>query len=322
VKLTVDCLLDHQMLALHSGSALACLLAMGQIKTLDQALEAVVCDQYDVPFVGDYPIAAIAVAADGLEVGEAYWLRADPVHLRLQRDCFSLDETVPLPLEPELAEEMLASLNQHFRQNAHSGSEPEVAFLIGLSGAWYLRCLQKPIMTTSLPSIVAGKNIHQFLPQGEDRSKWVGLLNEVQMIWHEHPANLARGAKGLEAANSIWLSGGGCFPKFIGPPRAEWLMANSAFYQGLALWSNTPYESLPTHLDAALNKPMVRIQLASSATLDLLWFKPILAALKAKKITQLTINLGCYDQSLSINIKPIDRYKFWRKPKPVQYYFP
>ena len=241
--------------------------------------------------------------------------------MRLQRDCFSLDETVPLPLEPNIAEEMLASLNQHFQQEVPPGSEPEVTFLIGTSGAWYLRCLRNPSITTTLPSIVAGKNIHQFLPQGEGKSKWVGVLNEVQMICHEHPANLAREATGLEAVNSVWLSGGGCFPEFIGTPKEECLMANSAFYQGLALWSGTFYESLPAHLGVILNKPNVRMQLASNEALDLLWFKPILAALKAKKITQLTINLGCYDQSLSINIKPIDCYKFWRKTKPLQYYF-
>ena len=48
----------------------------------------------------------------------------------------------------------------------------------------------------------------------------------------------------------------------------------------------------------------------------------ILVALRAKKITQLTLNLGCYDQSLNVNIKPIDQYKFWRKSKPMQHYLP
>ena len=138
MKLTVDCLLDHQTMTLSKHSALSRLLAMGQIKTLDQTLEALLCDQFSVPLVGDYPMAAIAAAADGLDVDKAYWLRADSVHLRLQRDCFSLDESVPLPILSMHAEQMLESLNRHFALdlNADSG-KPEYQFFIGTSGAWY-----------------------------------------------------------------------------------------------------------------------------------------------------------------------------------------
>ena len=323
MKLTVDCLLDHQTITLPKHSALSCLLAMGQIKTLDQNLEALLCDQYAVPLDGDYPMAAIAALADGLDVAKAYWLRADPVHLRLQRDCFSLDEAVPLPLLSDHAEQMLESLNRHFalELNAASG-EPEYKFFIGISGAWYLRCQRQPSITTTLPSVAAGKNSHQFLPQGEGAVQLIALLNEVQMLLHEHPANLAREAQGVEAVNSIWLSGGGFLPKLNGSTSSELLMSNSVFYQGLALWAKAPYQPLSANMELILTNREVRMQLASSEGLDLLWFKPILVALRAKKITQLTLNLGCYDQSLNVNIKPIDQYKFWRKSKPMQHYLP
>lgn len=308
---------------LSKHSALACLLAMGQTKTLDQALEALLCDQYSVPLEGDYPMAAMAAMADGLEVGNDYWLRADPVHLRLQRDCFSLDESVPLPLESIHAKQMLESLNRHFALDLNAGSgDPEYQFFIGTSGAWYLCCQQQPSITTSLPSVAAGKNSHQFLPQGEDAAKLIGLLNEVQMLLHEHPSNLIREAQGVETVNSIWLSGGGCMPKRTGSSRTDLLMANTAFYQGLALWADAPYQSLSADMDEVLMNPAVRMQLASSEELDTLWFKPILTALFTKKITELTLNLGCYDQSLSVNIKPLDRYKFWRKANSVQHYLP
>jgi hypothetical protein len=323
VKLTVDCLLDHQTITLSKYSALASLLALGQIKTLDQTLEALLCDQYSVPLGGDYPMAAIAAVADGLDVANAYWLRADPVHLRLQRDCFSLDESVPLPLESAHAEQMLESLNRHFALDLNAAlGEPEYQFFIGTSGAWYLRCQHNPNITTTLPSIAAGKNSHQFLPQGEGAVKLIRLLNEVQMLLHEHPSNLIREAQGVEAVNGIWLSGGGFLPKLMGTANTDLLMSSSAFYQGLALWANTSYQSSPANMNVILTHRSVRMQLASSDDVDALWFKPILAALCTKKITQLTLNLGCYDQSLSVNIKPHDRYKFWRKAKPVQHYLP
>jgi len=323
VKLTVDCLLDHQTIALSEYSALANLLAMGQIETLDQSLEALLCDQYSVPLEGDYPMAAIAAAADGLDLANAYWLRADPVHLRLQRDCFSLDESVPLPLESAHAEQMLESLNRHFALDSNEASgEAEYQFFIGTSGAWYLRCQHQPNITTTLPSVAAGKNSHQFLPQGKGAAQLIGLLNEVQMLLHEHPSNLMREAQGVEAVNSIWLSGGGFLPKLMGAANADLLMSGSAFYQGLALWADTSHQSLPANMDVILTNRAVRIQLSTSEDTDALWFKPILAALCTKKITQLTLNLGCYDQCLIVNIKPLDRYKFWRKAKPVQHYLP
>lgn len=321
MKLTIDCLLDHQTIALSKHSALSSLLAIGQIKMLGQTLEALLCDQYAVPLEGDYPMAAIAAAADGLDVTKDYWLRADPVHLRLQRDCFSLDEAIPLPLLSIHAEQMLESLNRHFALdlNADSG-EPEYKFFIGTSGAWYLRCQQHPCVTTALPSVAAGKNSYQFLPQGKGSAKLIGLLNEVQMLLHEHPGNLAREAQGVEAVNSIWLSGGGFLPKLNGSTNPELLMSNSAFYQGLALWANTPYQVLPESVDVILTNCAVRMQLVSREDLDAFWFKPILVALCAKKITQLTLNLGFYDQSLSVNIKPLDQYRFWRQAKPVRHY--
>ena len=323
MKLTIDCLLDHQAITLSKHSALSRLLAMGQIKMLDQTLEALICDQYAVPLVGDYPMAAIAAVADGLDIAKAYWLRADPVHLRLQRDCFSLDEAVPLPLLSVHAEQMLESLNQHFALDLNTDSgEPEYQFFIGTSGAWYLRCQQHPSITTTLPSVAAGKNSHQFLPQGKGSAKLIGLLNEVQMLLHEHPDNLAREAQGIEAVNSIWLSGGGFLPQLNGSINPELLMSNSAFYKGLALWANAPYQALPENMDVILTNRAVRMQLVSCEDLDAHWFKPILVALCAKKITQLTLNLGFYDQSLSVNIKPLDQYRFWRKAKPVQHYLP
>ena len=323
MKLTVDCLLDHKTLSLYEHSALARLVAMGQIKALDQTLEALLCDQFSVLLDGDYPIAAIAAAVDGLDVANAYWLRADPVHLRLQRDCFSLDESVPLSLEPAHAEQMLASLNLHFACDLNPVSgKPKYQFLIGTSGAWYLRCQPQPSITTTLPSVAAGKNSHQFLPQGEDSAQIIGMLNEVQMLLHEHPSNLVRESEGVEPVNSIWLSGGGFLPKLISPTNAEMLMGSSAFYEGLALWANAQYQPLPANINDILTNRAVRIQLRSSEKLDSHWFKSILDALSTKKITQLTLNLGFYDQTLSVNINPMDRYKFWRKAKPLQHYLP
>lgn len=323
MKLTVDCLLDSQLLALPKQSALARLLAKARIKTLDLPLEALLSLQHGLHASVDYPLAAIAASADGLEATHAYWLRADPVNLVLQRDCFSLGEPVPLTVAAEHADLIVASLNQHFAQDADGD---ELVFMMGKSGAWYLRTQQKQNMSTSLPSVAMHKNVHQFLPQGEAAAKWVIRLNEVQMLLHDHPANQARESKRELAINSIWLSGGGSLPAYkrlaVAPAAANLLLANSVLYQGLAQWAGIPYQAVPASLEAVLQNKVahVRLQLPATAGLEEAWFKPLLQALKDKKITQLTLNLGMYDKSLVVEIKPLDLYKFWRKAKPVQDY--
>ncbi len=316
MKITIDCELTSALSVLQSQSALAQLLAKGQVVVVNMPLEALVCEQYALSSFPDYPIAAITAEADGLAVGDAYWLRAAPVHLALQRDCFSLSEPIPLRLAHEHAALMLTKLNAHFNQDG-------LSFLQGNSGAWYLKSAQSPQIKTTLPSVVVGKNIHQFLPQGVSSSSWLAVLNEVQMLLHEHPANVAREAKGGAAVNSVWLSGGGVMPSVKTLPNdTSTLMANSIFYQGLAKWAGLTCLALPNQLEAVLQKPQqqVRLELLATHDLDESWFSSLLAALKNHKIKQLTLNLGFYDKCLVVNLKPMDLYKFWRSARPVMDY--
>lgn len=320
MKLTVDCLLDQQLLGLPKESSLAILMAKAQITGLDLPLEALVSKQFGVPVATDYPLAAIAAAADGLEVATAYWLRADPVNLVLQRDCFSLAEPVPLAVAVEHANLIVASLNQHFAQDP---TGEDLVFMIGKSGAWYLRAQHKQNISTTLPSVAMHKNVHQFLPQGEAASQWVTRLNEIQMLLHEHPANLARESAREPVINSLWLSGGGCLPATsqinLAADAANLLLANTVLYQGLAQWAGLSSQPVPETLQAVLQHKdaHIRLQLPAATNLDAVWFKPLLQALKNKKITHLTLNLGVYDKSLVVQIAPLDLYKFWRKTSPV-----
>ncbi|HSH53776.1 MAG TPA: hypothetical protein VK967_02005 [Methylotenera sp.] len=319
MKLTVDCELNSQLLG---SQHLAQLLAKAKLTQQPMPLEALVCNQYGLVSEPDYPIAAIAASADGLDVSNAYWLRADPVHLVLQRDSFSLGEPVPLQVKPEYAQPIIASLNQHFNQDG-------LTFLIGDSGAWYLRVVQAPGIQTTLPTIAIAKNIYQFMPQGVASAKWLAMLNEVQMLLHEHAANLARESIGEVAVNSIWLSGGGMLPSAIRSQNdVNLLVADSAFYQGLAKWADVPCQSVPDSLECLLDEAgqhsHVRLQLSELQLMDdawwSSWWSAMLQALKNRKIQQLTLNLGFYEKTLIAEVKPLDLYKFWRSTKPLLSY--
>jgi len=321
VKLTVDCVLDHELASLQSDSTLARLLAKAHIAELDVPLEALVCRQFGLREEGDFPIAAISAAADGLEVSNQYWLRVDPVHFVMQRDCFSLNEPVPLPLHPAHSAQMVASLNAYFVQDG-------LLFCIGKSGAWYLRANESTQITTTLPSVAMGKNVHHFMLQGIDSAKWKSILNEAQMLLHDHLANEAREFSGELMVNSVWLSGGGVIPAYRALPHdVDLIMANDVLNRGLATWANIVYQSVPESIDEVLQSKAQHVRIALSQSnhsktncLDETWFAPIFAALKSKKVEQLTLNLGFYEKCLVVIIKPLGVYKFWRKAKSITQY--
>jgi hypothetical protein len=318
VKLTVDCSFSHNLLALPADSALARLLSKANVRQLDLPLEAVVCAQHGLVANPDYPIAAIAANADGLAVGDAYWLRADAVHLLLQRDSFSLSEPAPLQVAREHAELIIASLNQHFSQDG-------MTFCIGNSGAWYLRLTQMPAIQTTLPSVAMDRNIYQFMPQGTAASAWLSYLNEIQMLLHDHPVNMQRESTHQAAINSVWLSGGGFMPQPLPPEsRIDMFVANSPLYRGLAQWSRLTIqpveEPLPKTLQHINSHLHARVELSGQHLSDDITFAMLWNTLRARKVEQLTLNLGCYEKTLVATIRPVDTYKFWRKSKPIAAY--
>jgi hypothetical protein len=152
------------------------------------------------------------------------------------------------------------------------------------------------------------------------------------MLLYEHPANEARESSGEVAVNSVWLSGGGLMPQSPGTQRpvmqspvaqgeANLILADSAFYHGLAKSAEETYQGLPLSLDDVLNHSVQHIRLQLPTANTLVWFDMLKAALKAKKIKQLTLNIGFYEKSIIVEIKPIDTYKFWRSNKPVMDHF-
>lgn len=302
------------------ASMLAHLLSKANVSYIDLPLEALVCEQHHLSSVPDYPVAAVAASEDGLDVEDAYWLRADPVHLVLQRDSFSLSEPCPLPVLREHAEAIIASFNQHFEQDG-------LKFCVGNSGAWYVRLAQPPQIKTVLPAIAMGKNIAHYMPQGAAASVWVAYLNEVQMLLHGHAANAARELVGDVVINSIWLSGGGVMPAtLITKPTVatDCIIGRRVFYQGLARRSGVAYQEMSLSLQDTISQftklSNVRLQLTQEMLLEEQTFQVLLNALNTKDISQLVIHLACYEKTLVAKVNPIDLYKFWRKSKPMSAY--
>ena len=53
------------------------------------------------------------------------------------------------------------------------------------------------------------------MPAGDDGRRWRRLMNEAQIILHNHPINLERLDHGQLPANSLWFWGGGALPDHV-----------------------------------------------------------------------------------------------------------
>jgi len=118
--------------------------------------------------------------------------------------------------------------------------------------------------------------------------------------------------------NSVWLSGAGVMPSFESLPHdMDLIIADDVLNLGAAKWANIPKKTVPKSLDEVLqmNVQHVRLALPQAGNLNVTWFEPLFSALKNKQIEQLTLNLGFYEKTLVAVIRPLDTYKFWRKPQ-------
>ncbi len=59
-------------------------------------------------------------------------------------------------------------------------------------GAWLLHFARSVDCSTQPPDAVVGHNVHDFMPAGRDGARIRSLMNEIQMLLHEHPVNLRR----------------------------------------------------------------------------------------------------------------------------------
>lgn len=163
-------------------------------------LEEWLCRKFGIARQMDEPIAPVTLIADGVQPGSGYWLRADPVHLQMERTQLRLHPDVVLSANE--AEQLCTSLNRHFYAEG-------MCFFSPHPQRWYLKLESVPEIITSSLAQVSGRNVYTYLPKGKDALRWHKILNEIQMVFFEHEINHAREERGDLPVNSVWLWGGG-----------------------------------------------------------------------------------------------------------------
>jgi hypothetical protein len=167
-----------------------------QINQPHRVLEDCLCEAFGVQ-----TFAPLRASADGLEVGSAHWMCADPIHLELQQSQVILQPEVKCGAEESTA--LCDALNRHFEEDGIVFSAPHPQ-------RWYVSSDGRSDVVTTPLRVASWRDVKAYQPQGADALRWRSLSNEIQMLLHAHAINQDRAACGRQAINSVWLWGGGC----------------------------------------------------------------------------------------------------------------
>jgi hypothetical protein len=269
----------------------------------------------------DPPVAALTARYDGLDTATGWWLRADPVWLQPDRDQLVLGAAGELQLNHDESRQLAATLNEHFATDGLCLFTPD-------PNRWYLRQDEVSRIRTTPLEDLWGRNIHDCLPRGEDAAVWRQLLNETQMLLHEHPVNRQRVAEGRPPVSSVWFWGGGCLP-MAGASDWDQVYADEFLLKAVADWQGIPCRSSPAQLSRDLTGRCListRQCYEPARKRDVFAWQDCLVQLQTNVLVSLQ-HLLAQSRCRALTLLPADgrafraapsnRYRFWRRRKPM-----
>jgi len=175
---------------------------------------------------------------------EPVWI-ADLCSVAIGREGAQLAIPESIQLEPHEADALFEAAHSLWTDSAISVLPLE-------PGRWRVWLPAGAQLNSISPAAVSTLAIADWWPQHESLKIWRKLLNEVQMLWHEHPVNTQRLERGLNPINSLWIYGGspGWKPAPPSPEPVYYDALTAAFLQGD--WSQwiAQLPKLSTYLDA------------------------------------------------------------------------
>jgi hypothetical protein len=250
---------------------------------------------------------------------DAWWARADPVHLAPVGDHLRLFAADALTMDESRA--LAASCNALLQQHG-------LAFDVPTPERWYLHAPRALDFAARETTRLAGRDLFPFLPQGSDGVFVRRLLTELQMSLHEHPVNRARDRAGRLAVNGVWLWGGGRLDDVVSariaansaglPP----LRSDDAVLRGLWRLTGTDAATLSESLDTVAPGVIATRAFENAASVadaarctDLLqrsdagWIQPALDGLRSNAIARVRLAPG--DSIWSLDRSGLMRW--WRR---------
>jgi hypothetical protein len=259
------------------------------------------------------PAGALTALACGLEPGTDRWMRADPVHLRVERGELLLAPGDALGFAAAEAEALAAAVNAHFAGQFTLHSVRPLAWC--LQGGPELPVSARPAAGS------AGHGIGVELPD----KRWHALLNEIQMVMYQHAVNTQREARGEPVVNGLWLWGAGRLPAaaaLAGPCTRHSVSADDPAALGLARLAGIRHRAPGAGADAWLARAPEDgrhlLILDPHPDLEERWFAPLLAALRTGRIGMVTLHVP--GAGASFETMRGDLRRFWRRARPLSAY--
>lgn len=273
----------------------------------------------------DTPHAAFSLRGEGVDPGALHWVRADPVPFHVGRTGLALAAASLPDLDVDEARALAAALRDHFGAELPRLEAPHPQ-------RWYLGLPAAPGIDTVDPDLAVGEDVARGMPRGPERAHWLAFLNEVQMLWHGHPVNRAREARGQPPAASLWLHAAGTPAR---APTVPWSRSCgfSPLLAGLALGRagehrHSPPDPLGWLLDGRPDEACALLShgrdalwsadagewTRALAALDSGFLSQADRALARGRVREIRVSLPAPGGGLDLVVDRWSRMKLWRRP--------
>lgn len=260
--------------------------------------------------------AASAMRALGLACDAGHWFIINPVHIQVARNHLLLADPRLLQLSEPDARALFEAAKPYF-------DEIGQPLVYGSADTWFMRADDWADLDTATPDAAIGQNLSSWVPQGASARACRKLQNEVQMLWHAHPVNEQRQARGLAAVNSFWPWAGSPAESRTGamtlaavaPP--SWLAPlTGRVADPAAVFAAAASDQLV--VCANLIEPAIATDwsrwLDQMQQLEQNWFAPALAALTSGRVRKLHLMLSHRARLAELTTTGLAQRKFWHRP--------
>jgi hypothetical protein len=265
---------------------------------------------------GGVDVAVAAMRGFGLEPEGAKWYIVSPGHIQIARTHLTMADARQVPLADDDSRALFSTAAELCESIGH-------ALRYGDAQTWFLRADDWTGFDTATPDTVVNMDLTDFMPKGQPALAYRRLQNEVQMAWHAHPVNAARETRRLPIVNAFWVWGAGRTAPALKQP-----LASVAVPGWLGALGEQRLDSLDRLADLlSTDRTLVVGPLAEAAQaadwgvwlqvmgqLEETLFAPLLAAVKAGRVSKLTLVLSSREGLLETTTGALAQRKFWRSP--------
>lgn len=139
------------------------------------------------------------------------WAWITPCHWRMGRDHTLMLHPQSLQLDAQEARQLIDAMRPFFEQDG-------IALDYDAPTLWLARGeLFRGLPTASLDRVI-GRDVNEWMTQGDTGRALRRLQSEMQMLLYTHPVNEQRERGGLLPVNSFWASGTGALPAGAAAP--------------------------------------------------------------------------------------------------------